>query len=65
MRKLALHWGVTAVKCNHMSSTESLIQLAQIIAKENGVEAGEQIIVTGGTPGVSGQTNYLQLITVD
>lgn len=64
MRKLALHWGVTTVKCNHMSSTESLIQLAQIIAKENGVVAGEQIIVTGGTPGVSGQTNYLQLITV-
>ena len=64
MRKLALHWGVTTVKCNHMSSTESLIQLAQIIAKENGVVAGEQIIITGGTPGVSGQTNYLQLITV-
>ncbi len=64
MRKLALHWGVTTVKCNHMNSTESLIQLAQIIAKENGVVAGEQIIVTGGTPGVSGQTNYLQLITV-
>lgn len=65
MRRLALHWGVTAVKCNHMSSTEGLIQLAQIIAKENGVESGEQIIVTGGTPGVSGQTNYLQLITVE
>ena len=64
MRKLALQWGVTTVKCNHMTSTESLIQLAQIIAKENGVVAGEQIIVTGGTPGVSGQTNYLQLITV-
>ena len=64
MRRLALHWGVTTVKCKHMNSTERLIQLAQIIAKENGVEAGEQIIVTGGTPGVEGKTNYLQLIEV-
>ena len=64
MRKLALHWGVKTVKCNHMNTTEGLINLAEIIAKENGIEAGEQILVTGGTPGVEGQTNYLQLITV-
>ena len=64
MRKLALHWGVKAVKCKHMDTTEGLINLAQVIAKENGVMAGEQILVTGGTPGVEGKTNYLQLIEV-
>ena len=64
MRKLALHWGVKTVKCKHMDTTEGLINLAEVIAKENGVEAGEQILVTGGTPGVEGQTNYLELITV-
>ena len=33
-------------------------------AKENGVVAGESILVTGGTPGVEGKTNYLQLLEV-
>ena len=33
--------------------------------KENGVNAGETILVTGGTPGVRGTTSYLQLITVN
>lgn len=64
IRKLALHWGVTAVKCKHMDTTEGLLNLAEVIAKENGVQAGEQILVTGGTPGVQGKTNYLQLIEV-
>ena len=64
MRKLSLHWGVTTTKCGHMDTTEGLLNLAEVIAKEHGVESGEQILVTGGTPGVSGQTNYLQLITV-
>lgn len=64
MRKLSLHWGVTTTKCTHMDTTEGLLNLAEVIAKEHGVESGEQILVTGGTPGVSGQTNYLQLITV-
>lgn len=64
MRKLSLHWGVTTTKCKHMDTTEGLLNLAEIIAKEHGVESGEQILVTGGTPGVQGQTNYLQLITV-
>jgi hypothetical protein len=36
----------------------------QVIAKENLVEPGEQIIVTAGTPGVAGTTSYLELITV-
>ena len=65
IRKLALHWGIRASKCNHMDSTEGLISLAEVIAKENGVESGDMILVTGGTPGVAGKTNYLQLITVN
>ena len=32
--------------------------------KENGINAGETILVTGGTPGVEGTTSYLQLVTV-
>lgn len=41
-----------------------MIEYAQVIAKENLVEPGEQIIVTAGTPGVAGTTSYLELITV-
>ena len=47
-----------------MDTREGLLNLAEVIAKENGVNAGETILVTGGTPGVGGSTNYLQLITV-
>ena len=47
-----------------METTEGLLNLADIIAKEYGIESGETILVTGGTPGVEGKTNYLQLLTV-
>ena len=41
-----------------------MIEYAQLIAKENFVQPGEQILVTAGTPGVPGTTSYLELITV-
>lgn len=63
-KKLAINWGVKSVICKHMDTTEGLLNLAEVIAKENGVNAGETILVTGGTPGVRGTTSYLQLITV-
>ena len=47
-----------------MDTTQGLLDLAQVIAIENGVDAGQTILVTGGTPGVEGTTSYLQLITV-
>ena len=43
---------------------EGLMDLAMVIAKENGISAGEQVIVTGGTPGVSGLTSYLEIVTI-
>ena len=64
LKKLALNWGVKAVACKQMDTTEGLLNLAEVIAKENGVNAGETILVTGGTPGIKGTTSYLQLITV-
>ena len=41
-----------------------MMDYAEIIAKENGVEPGEQILITAGTPGVGGTTSYLELVTV-
>ena len=47
-----------------MDTTEGLLNLAEVIAKENGIEEGQKILVTGGTPGIKGTTSYLQLLTV-
>ena len=63
-KALALNWGVKSVHVKQMESRQAMIEYAQIIAKENFVQAGEQIIVTAGTPGVPGTTSYLELITV-
>ena len=64
VKKLALNWGVKPVLCKSMKSREGLMNLAMVIAKENGISAGEQVIVTGGTPGVSGLTSYLEIVTI-
>ena len=61
---LALNWGVKGVVCKQMRDRVAQIEYAQILAKENGVEPGEQILITAGTPGVGGTTSYLELITV-
>lgn len=64
MRKLALSWGVTPVMCRNVASTETMLNYAELIAKEYGCEAGQMVIVTGGAPGRPGQTNFLNLITL-
>ena len=63
-RSLALNWGVKGVVCKQMRDRVAQIEYAQILAKENGVEPGGQILITAGTPGVGGTTSYLELITV-
>ena len=64
MRKLALSWGVTPVLCRNVPSSEAMLNYAELLAKEFGVEAGETVIVTGGSPGTPGSTNFLNLITI-
>lgn len=64
MNKLALTWGVTPIMCRNMPSCETMLNYAELIAKEYGCEAGQLVIVTGGTPGNQGQTNFLNLITL-
>ena len=63
-KKLALNWGVKPVICQRIDTKEGLLNLAEVIAKENGIEEGQTILVTGGNPGVKGTTSYLQLVTV-
>lgn len=63
-RSLALNWGVKGTVCKTMDNRLDQLEYAKVLARENGVETGEQIIVTGGTPGVKGTTSYLELVTV-
>ena len=64
MNKLSLTWGVTPVMCRSVASNETMLNYAELIAKEYGCEAGQLVIVTGGAPGRQGQTNFLNLITL-
>ena len=64
VKALALNWGVKAVPCKPLNSRISMIDYASIIARENGVNPGQKILVTGGTPGVKGATSYLELVEV-
>ena len=63
-RSLAINWGVLPVKCKYMQTRATMMDYAEILAKENGVQSGELILVTGGKPGISGDTSYLELIRV-
>jgi len=61
---LSLNWGVRAVLCKQMETRASMIEYAQIIAKENGIEAGQKIIITAGASGTNGTTSFLELIEI-
>ena len=63
-KSLAMNWGVKPVMCKSMSTRSSMLEYAEIIAKENGVEHGELILVTGGRPGLIGDTSYLELVKI-
>ena len=63
-RSLALSWGVTPVICKTMKTRSSMMDYAETIAKENGVASRDLILVTGGKPGLIGDTSYLELVRV-
>ena len=46
------------------SSATGMKNIATIIAKENGCKSGDTIIITGGTPGLPGATDYLRIIEI-
>ena len=47
-----------------MKTRSSMMDYAENIAKENGVASGDLILVTGGKPGLIGDTSYLELVRV-
>lgn len=64
VKALAINWGVKPVISKTLESRGSMIEYANIIAREQGAQSGDMILVTGGTPGVKGDTSYLELVIV-
>ena len=62
VKRLALNWGVNAVICDPIKKVEEMVPYAMKIAKENGIESCSKILVTGGNPGQTGSTNFLNLV---
>ncbi len=65
IKSLSISWGIKSVKCNPLNSRHDMLEYAAVVAKENGASAGDLIIVTGGAPGITGNTSYLELVTID
>ncbi|PQA88968.1 pyruvate kinase [Hyphococcus luteus] len=61
-RKLALYWGVRSVVTSDISHFHEMIEKADALAKANGGENGERIIILAGYPfGRPGKTNTLKI----
>ena len=64
--QLTLTWGVRAVICPPVTSTDDMFSNAiQASLKEGVIKGGELVVITAGVPvGVSGTTNLLRVETV-
>lgn len=61
-RKLALSWGVVPTMCEKFTSTEVLFYTAKKIAEDTlKLTSGDNIIITGGVTGESGNTNLIKI----
>jgi pyruvate kinase len=65
-RQLTLTWGVTAVVCPPVSSTDEMfLNAIQAALREGLIENGNLVVITAGVPvGVAGTTNLLRVETV-
>jgi pyruvate kinase len=65
-RRLAITWGVHAVKTPDVENFESMVETAVKIALEEGIAtSGQRIVVTAGVPfGTPGATNILRIAWV-
>jgi pyruvate kinase len=66
VRRLALNWGVTAMRFDGEPSDEAMIRFGLTRAVEIGcVRRGDVVVVTAGLPGRTGSTNAIRVVTVD
>lgn len=67
LRKMQIYWGVTPVKTDEVSSTDTLLELAVDKVKKNEyAQQGDAIVFTAGVPaGKTGVTNMMQVVVVE
>jgi pyruvate kinase len=66
VRRLALNWGVTAIRFEGERSDEAMIEFALERARELGyVRRGDVVVVTAGLHRRTGSTNVIRVVTVD
>ncbi len=63
-RKLLVHWGVTPIFSDIQNEMTNDDELASIIAKNYGVNVGEQVIITAGYPTGEGTANMMKIVEV-
>lgn len=66
LRRLALVWGVTAVKGDKVATTDELFAASLEAGKASGhLETGDTVVITAGVPiGKSGATNLIKIATI-
>jgi pyruvate kinase len=62
INRLNLLWGVTAIRCPKVNSTEALVDCAESLLEQGGyVRTREVIAIVAGTRTKSGSTNFMRL----
>jgi pyruvate kinase len=65
VRKLQIFWGVHALKTEVFTTTDEMFRVAeQSVLQNEMAQKGDTILVTAGTPGLSGTTDVLKLIII-
>ena len=61
-----LYWGVNSIYLKHLPQfIEDMEALALVKAHDLGLNPGDPIIITGGTPTGSGSTNFMRIVYVN
>ena len=61
-RRLCLTWGIQPVMIEPVSESEELLRRVELVALEDGVRAGDVVVITAGTStGKSGGTNLIKV----
>jgi len=64
VRRLALNWGVTAVRFDGEPTDEAMIRFGLARGQEIGfIRRGDVVVATAGVPGRTGSTNVIRVVT--
>ncbi len=66
VRRLALNWGVSAVRFEGEPTDEAMIRFGLERGRELGcIRRGDVVVATSGVPGRTGSTNVIRVVTVE